>query len=52
MKVEIKKDGILNISAETELEAYALEKWCDDNIDYNKMSIKKILINHGVKKNE
>ena len=30
MKVEIKKDGILSISAENELESYAIGKWIND----------------------
>ena len=33
MKVEINKDGMLRISAGTELEAYALDKWLKDNYD-------------------
>lgn len=31
MKVEIRFDGTLEISAETELEGYALEKWRRNN---------------------
>jgi hypothetical protein len=31
MTATIDKDGILMIEAETELEAYALSKWADEN---------------------
>ncbi len=31
MKAEINKHGRLIVSAQTELEAYALEKWSDEN---------------------
>ena len=31
MKTEINAKGMLTITAETELEAYALMKWGDDN---------------------
>jgi len=30
MKAELKADGTLKISVETEVEAYALKKWWDD----------------------
>ena len=33
MKATIKKDGYLEINAETELEAYALGKWFTDNYE-------------------
>ena len=33
MKATIKKDGNLVIEAETEIEAYALNKWYNDNCD-------------------
>ncbi len=33
METNLKWDGILHIMAETEIECYALKKWCDDNAD-------------------
>lgn len=35
MKCEIKKNGIMHVTAETELEGYALEMWCEDYPDVN-----------------
>jgi protein-L-isoaspartate O-methyltransferase len=32
MKAEIKASGVLKISAENELEAYALRQWANENI--------------------
>ncbi len=32
MKCEIKHDGTMLISSETELESYALGKWIDENL--------------------
>jgi hypothetical protein len=32
MRVELNAKGELHISAETELESYALKKWCDEHI--------------------
>ena len=32
MICEIKHDGIMFISSETELESYALKKWIDENM--------------------
>ena len=31
MIVEIDKDGILHIEASTELDSYALKRWCEHN---------------------
>ena len=43
MEVSLDKDGVLTISAETELEQYALRRWCDgfpfENIDTSESSI-------------
>ena len=33
MKAKIDKDGCLYVKAETELEAYALRKWGDENMN-------------------
>lgn len=33
MKAEINKDGVLQITPETELEQFALEKWSEDYFD-------------------
>lgn len=40
MKATIKRDGNLEIKAETELEAYALLKWNDDNAGRERDGIK------------
>lgn len=51
MKVEIKKDGTLIISAQNELEAYALKKFSEDNFateETIKNLSKSIVIAHGV----
>ena len=33
MKAEIKADGVLYVGSETELETYALRKWCKETSD-------------------
>lgn len=47
MKVELDKDGLLIIKAETELESYALGKWVKDNPNNEKISLE-----WGLEKNE
>ena len=47
MKVELDKDGLLSIKAETELESYALSKWVKDNPNNE-----KILLKWGLEENE
>ena len=47
MKVELDKDGLLSIKAETELESYALGKWVKDNPNNE-----KILLQWGLEENE
>ena len=39
MKAQIDIDGILTISAETELEGYALKEWSKENINENDSNI-------------
>lgn len=46
MKVEIKKDGQMNITAENELEAYALKKWVED---YSTRLVESILFTWDIK---
>ncbi len=43
MKCEIRQDGTICITPETELEAYAIKKWCNDNMENEKVH-KHILI--------
>lgn len=33
MKVSIDETGMMTIESETPLEAYALKKWCEENVD-------------------
>lgn len=33
MTAEIIGQGVLSIKAETDLERYALKKWCEENVD-------------------
>lgn len=47
MKVELNKEGLITIKAETELESYALSKWSKDNPNNEKISL-----NWDVEKNE
>jgi len=47
MKVEINKEGRLLISAENELEQYALEVWCNANIKDCKIDLEHIAITWG-----
>lgn len=35
MKIEMSKNGMLKIKAESEIEVYALNKWGDDNFNGN-----------------
>jgi len=39
MIIEIDKDGMLGIKAETQLECYALSKWLEDNKELPKNMI-------------
>ena len=50
MTVELNKDGLLKIKAETELESYALRKWLEDNkeIIENQKINKAIVICYGI----
>ena len=36
MKATINSEGVLTISAESELESYAMKKWLDTNFDDDK----------------
>ena len=53
MTVAIDEYGMLNIQAETELESYALNKWCDDNFSRSgckSIDTNNITINVGFNK--
>ena len=43
MKCEIKQCGSIHITPETELEAYALNKWADENMTNEKVQKHLIL---------
>lgn len=47
MITEIKSHGELRISAETELESYALNQWCEANISVNGLIDSSNLIIHS-----
>lgn len=49
MKAEIRRDGTLKITAETELEAYALMKWSDENIKAG-MNLPGLLVDCSLEK--
>ena len=44
MKVEIKASGTMVIKPETELEAYALQKWAGDNIDEERTDLDLVIM--------
>ena len=44
MKVEIKNDGTLTVTAESELESYALDKWSDEYFKDSCFGDSKLLI--------
>lgn len=46
MKAEIKKNGLLEITAETELEAFALEKWTEKYFSGSSIA-GQVVINDG-----
>ena len=53
MKVEIRKDGVLAVTAESELEAYALQCWGAGSIKRSDVEnaqyfCEKLLINFGL----
>jgi len=49
MKVELNEDGVLEISPETPVEAYALKHWCVEQMDGSDTGWAKILV-HALKK--
>jgi uncharacterized metal-binding protein len=50
MTVELTKDGLLKIEAEIELEAYALKKWVEENMELveNPKLNKNIVVCYGL----
>lgn len=43
MKATINSSGILKIQVETELEGYALDRWCDENINVAEITTEHML---------
>jgi hypothetical protein len=50
MKAEITKSGQMNIFAETEIEAYALRKWGEENFAMNKTP--NMLLDYSLREKE
>lgn len=50
MTVELTKDGLLRVEAENDLEAYALKKWVEDNMEIvgNQKINKGIVVCYGL----
>lgn len=50
MTVELTKDGLLKVEAENELEAYALKKWIEENMEIveNQKLNKSIVVCYGL----
>jgi hypothetical protein len=49
MKTTINKEGMLTISAETELESYAIKQWCRDNRKNLDDTLDNIEFHYGLK---
>jgi len=47
MKANIDKDGLLMIHAESGIEKYALQNWCEANIVKDKVNLDKLEIYWG-----
>lgn len=48
MKASISRDGILTVAAESELEAYALKQWIEDNMpEYGAPSFDNFIVRFG-----